>query len=645
MKYGLLLSEFLLSILLLSACTSRKVIESPQQKLEAELRVSHGIPFLDVIGNEQKRILSVRLGMNTSAGNFDRRIKVETQPQVDLLQSTYQLLSGKQTSVDVTENNAVFSLVNADGYRLQVEVRIGDDGVAFRYRMPGKRKIQLKEDFTTFTFPEDARGYFLPISENHKSDGSLSPSYESPYEIGVPITQHSVEHQGWAYPALVKSDTGADTYWTLLTETAVRGNYCGTHLSEGDSIGCLRVAYPRNIEQGKEKIDYPVFNNATPWRVMVVSRQLKDIVQNTWVTDLAKEEFDPKRKYMPGRATWSWLTMGDEATTFEEQKKFIDLADTLKFEYCLIDANWDVRIGREKIKELSSYANSKGVGLWLWYNCSFDENSSQQTPNGMLRTHEGRIQEMAWLKSIGVRGIKVNFFGHDNQNALQFYEDLLEDANNYELGVNLHGSAVPRGWERMFPNVQTVEAAMGMEHAMNEQQIENMRPQHITMLAFTRNAIAPLDFTPLVLNECLGADSDGKTVIRSTTAAFELALPVILQSGVQHYGLVPKNLNEFPADVFSYISAVPASWVETRLLDGYPGEYVVMARFDGSRWFIAAINACKKSLKLDVDLSFTGQEQFNKIASKGKNGVTRNVVKGKSLQHLELAPNDGVIFY
>ena len=136
----------------------------------------------------------------------------------------------------------------------------------------------------------------------------------------------------------------------------------------------------------------------------------------------------------------------------------------------------------------------------------------------------------------------------------------------------------------MYPNVLTAEAVMGMERAMVDRQVEDERARHIAMLVFTRNAVAPVDFTPVVLGEQLGMDG-GRPVMRSTTAAFELALPVVLHSGVQHYGLVPADLEAFPSFVFDYLTDVPASWDETRLIDGRPGEYAVLARRSGSRWF------------------------------------------------------------
>lgn len=630
-------------LLMLASCASRKVADSPEGQLEAEVRIKGSIPFLEVRNHDGQRIVSVRLGMNTSAGDFSRNVKVLEQPLVEIKNSSYHLFTGKRRNVSVQQSQAVFTLVNASGYRMEVEVRVGRDGVAFRYRLPGKRGIRIVKDYTAYTFPNDAKGYFLPFSMQKDDSGVWNPSYEARYEVGVPITQSSSGHKGWCYPALIQSSVKQQPYWTLITETGVRGNYCGTHLAEGDSVGNLHIAYPDQMTAQGWKSDYPVFANATPWRVLVVSRELADIVQNTWTTDLVSIETDSVLPYRAGRATWSWLTMGDDGTTLSNQKRFVDLADSLHFEYCLVDAGWDTRLGYEGLEELSDYARQRNVRLWVWYNAD-PQDSLRRTPSGRLDTPEKRAAEMQWLHNIGVAGLKVNFFGGESQSQIRFYEDLLRDANRYGLGVNLHGATLPRGWERMYPNLLTAESVLGMEHDMDDARNERARPSHIAMLIYTRNVVAPMDFTPLVLNPHL-ATPGHRGSRRATTAAFELALPVMLCSGVQHYGLTPENLSEFPPYVFQYLEAVPAVWDETRLLAGFPGQYAVMARRSGTRWFIAAINGGKKPVTVEVDLSFTGQEAMNQLVSRGHNGVERTVQALRRPLHLKIASGDGVIFY
>lgn len=632
-------------IFILFSCTAKKAADSPQKSLRVEVFTERGVPFLDVHDKDGYPLVRVRLGLSTSVADFGRKIKVEGQPNVDSLKSDYYLSAGKQSTVFVSVSDAVFSLVNAAGYRLQVEVRVGEHGVAFRYRMPGERNVKVINDFTAFTFPKESSGYFLSISkQKNKGEDKESPSYEASYEIGVPISYASKHHQGWCYPALIKSKTKDYDYWTMITETAVRGNYCGTHLAEGDSIGNMKIAYPaKSCGEDTGKMLYPVFNNATPWRILVISPCLKDIVENTWMTDLSKEEFDISEQYLPGRATWSWLMEGDSSVNLDRQKQYIDFADSLDFEYTLIDACWDTAIGRDNIENLASYAQKKGVGIWLWYNCS-DNNADGKTPAGCLQTHELREKEMAWLKSIGVKGIKVNFSGYDDQESFRMYEDLLRDANAYGLAVNLHGSALPRGWDRMFPNMLSAEAVMGMEHAMEESDFEKKRAQHIVMLAYTRNVVAPVDFTPIVLSKSWN-DKEGRLIERSTTAAFELALPIVLHSGIQHYGLVPEDMQKFPSFVFNYLKKVPTHWDELRYIDGYPGKYIILARRLGEHWFVTAINASKKTIEKDVSLSFIKKKTLCRIVSNGKNSLLQDSIQLSDRVHIKVETNDAVIFY
>lgn len=641
--------NILLRILILvpffASCTTNKVADSPKSNLKVEVFTEKGIPFLNIFDKNGVSLVRVRLGMNTSVANFERKIKIESQPAVDLLESNYHLNVGKQSEIGMRTNNAIFTLVNAAGYRLQVEVHIGEDGVAFRYRMPGKRDVKVDNDFTAFTFPKESLGYFLSISQQKgKEDSEEHPSYEASYEMGVPISHTSERHQGWCYPALIKSKVKNNEYWTMITETAVRGNYCGTHLTEGDSIGNMKIAYPlkKNSDADKDTL-YPVFNNATPWRILVVSPYLKDIVENTWMTDLSKEEIDVTRQYLPGRATWSWLVEGDASVNFDRQKQYIDLADSLGFEYTLIDACWDTAIGRDSIKELAAYAREKGVGLWLWYNCS-DNHAQGKTPAGRLQTRETREREMIWLKNIGVTGIKVNFSGYDDQKSFSLYEELLRDANTYELAVNFHGSVLPRGWERMFPNLLSAEAVMGMEYAMRNADFENKRASHIVMLAYTRNVVAPVDFTPLVLKNSW-TNEKGELINRSTTMAFELSLPIVLCSGIQHYGLTPEVLGEYPSFVFDYLREVPAHWDEIRYIDGRPGEYIILARRLNSHWFVTAVNASNKPLEADLSLDFMKGKSVRRIISKGKNSVMQDTLKLDNKVHIKVGVNDAVIFY
>jgi hypothetical protein len=271
-----------------------------------------------------------------------------------------------------------------------------------------------------------------------------------------------------------------------------------------------------------------------------------------------------------------------------------------------------VQIGRDGIEKLAEYAASRNVGLLLWYNSNGNWNEAPQTPRDRMHLPDVRQNEMKWMQKIGIKGIKVDFFGGDKQFYMQYYQDILTDANKYGLIVNFHGTTLPRGWERMYPNFVTCEAVKGMEFVTFEQSNADLQPSHCATLPFLRNVVGPMDFTPVILNASLAPDrvSGPKRV---TTAGFELALPVVFFSGVQHFGLIPENVIQYPFFVTDYLRAVPTTWDETRFLSGMPGQDCVVARRSGDSWFVAGINgeAIEKSFSLNL----------NGIVKQGTEGV------------------------
>lgn len=239
--------------------------------------------------------------------------------------------------------------------------------------------------------------------------------------------------------------------------------------------------------------------------------------------------------------------------------------------YCLIDALWDKQIGYQKLEDLIGYARDKGVGVLLWYNSAGDFDSAPQTPRNFLLTHERRGREFKRLKAMGVAGLKIDFFGGDGQSMIGYYLDILDDAEPFGFLINFHGAMLPRGWQRTYPHLMTVEAIRGLEFVTFEQKNADEEPKHAAMLPFTRNVFDPMDFTPMVLDRING-------IQRRTTSAFELALSVMFTSGIQHYAEIPEGIAKAPPYVRGFLKGVPNVWDDTKFLDGYPGKFVVLAR-------------------------------------------------------------------
>lgn len=244
-----------------------------------------------------------------------------------------------------------------------------------------------------------------------------------------------------------------------------------------------------------------------------------------------------------------------------------------------------------------------------------------------------RKQEMAWMKSIGVKGIKVDFFGGDKQETMKLYEDILSDANDFGLVVIFHGCTLPRGWERMYPNFVGSEAVLASENLIFTQHANDAEAYNACLHPFIRNSVASMDFGPVLLNKEHNRENKGGK-IRKTTDIFQLATAVLFQTPVQNFGITPNNLTEYPDFVIDFMKKVPTTWDETVFIDGYPGKYVVLARRHNDKWYVAGINAEKTVKEITVDLPMLAGQKIAFYSDKkdnspqlqeiniGKNGKT-----------------------
>jgi hypothetical protein len=428
-----------------------------------------------------------------------------------------------------------------------------------------------------------------------------NPSYEEHYLEDILIQDLVSNDSGWVMPALFHA---ADC-WITITETWPDRNYCGARLQKGLKPNEMIIAFPEPSEGYTNGVVFPesTLPWTTPWRIIAMGNTPGTIVESTLGTDLAKPSaLDDVSYVKPGRASWSWVLMKDQSVNFETQKEFIDYASEMGWEYCLVDVGWDITIGWEKLSHLAKHAASKNVGLIVWYNSSGDWNTVPYTPKDKLLTSESRNEEFSKLKALGIKGIKVDFFGGDGQSMMDYYQDILIDAHKYQLMVNCHGSTYPRGLERTYPNLVSMEAIRGLEYATFGQETADKVPAKVATVPFTRNAYDPMDFTPVCFNEY----DNNK---RITGNGAELAQAVILLSGVQHYGEIPSGMANVPDYVKKMMREIPVSWDETKFVAGFPASYVVIARRTGNIWYVAGINAEKDSLELPLHLPFISSDE------------------------------------
>lgn len=553
------------------------------------------------------------LGVMMKGHDFTQGLKLATISKPEQITDSYQTRNAKKSSILYHANQLVMSFINKEEKRMDIIFRLSNDGLAFRYSFPWVENSEtiLKES-TSFAFDHNTRAWLQPMSEAKTGWEHCHPSYEEHYLQDIPVGTSSPLKSGWIYPALFKTN---DT-WVLITEAALDGAYCGTRLinDPASPVYSIGFADPREVFTGGGYL--PVSNKPwlTPWRIVTMG-SLATIVESTLGTDLAPKAIDIDQSFVkPGKASWSWINSKDDMIVYDEQIKYIDFAASMNWQYCLIDAAWDTKIGYEKVAELATYAKQKNVGLILWYNSAGDWNTIKYTPKDKLLTKEGREKEFSRLQAMGIKGVKIDFFGGDGQSMIQYYIDILNDAAKYQLLVNFHGATLPRGWQRTYPHLVTTEAIYGMEMVTFDQNAADQQANHCAMLPFTRNAFDPMDFTPMNLT---GLTYSNCT--RKTTPAFELALSVLFLSGIQHYAQSPEGMAKVPDDVKNFLKALPDYWDDVKFLDGYPGKYVVIARRSGDKWYISGINGDTIEKKVNLDLAAFKKNKAT-VFTEGTNG-------------------------
>lgn len=622
------------------------VVKGPDEKLQLAVFVQNETkPCYSVSYNGKTMLEKSPLGMNTNIGDFTKNLKL-TGHSVDKIDTVYQQTRIKVSNVHYRANELTCHLENEQGQKLGVVFRVSDNDVAFRYTLPhqgGKASVTVKEEQTGFRFPEQTTTFLCPQSDAMIGWKRTKPSYEEEYKADALMSDRSQYGHGYTFPCLFR--IGNDG-WVLVSETGVDSRYCGSRLSDVSEGNLYTVAFPMAEENNGNGTVAPAFAlpGATPWRTITVGDHLKPIVETTVPWDVVSPLYETKHDYRFGRGTWSWILWQDGSINYDDQVRYIDFASAMGYEYALIDNWWDTRIGHQRMKSLVEYARDKGVELFLWYSSSGYWNDIEQGPVNRMDNAIIRKREMKWLQSLGVKGIKVDFFGGDKQETMRLYEDILSDADDHGLMVIFHGCTLPRGWERMYPNYVGSEAVLASENMVFNQHFCDEEAFNTCLHPFIRNTVGSMEFGGCFLNKRLDRNNDGGTT-RRTTDVFQLATTVLLQNPVQNFALAPNNLKDVPAVCMDFMKRVPTTWDETRFVDGYPGKYVVLARRQGDTWYLAAVNAGKEPLKLKLDLEmFAGKTvALYKDDKKGEPELTSLKVKENGKVQLEIRPQGGIL--
>ncbi|MFF5379578.1 glycoside hydrolase family 97 protein [Pedobacter suwonensis] len=605
---GILLAVALVASHILSFAQDLNVT-SPDQKLMVKLYLNEGKLYYNVTLQGKEMIERSPLGLRGSQMDLSTGLKL-TGRQLRKIDERYSEPKIKISSVNYQANELICKFENTAKNQLEVVFRVSNNNIAFRYQIPQTGEpanFVIEEELSGYKFPANTTTFLTPQATPMIGWMKTKPSYEEEYNpdqaMGIP-SKYGV---GYTFPALFH--LGADG-WVLLSETGVNSLYCGSKLSEGTKDGRYKIAFPEpgeNNGMGRANPTIPL-PGYTPWRTITVGTTLKPITETTIPFDVVEPQYKASKEYTFGRSTWSWLLWQDPSIKYDDQKTFIDLAASMGYEFALIDGGWEKNIGYKKIEELIAYAKTKGVGICLWYNSNGFWNDAPQDPKNRMNTASARKQEMAWMQRMGVKGIKVDFFGGDKQETMKLYEDILSDANTFGLTVIFHGCTLPRGWERMYPNYVGSEAVLASENLIFGQHANDNEAFNASLHPFIRNAVGAMEFGPVLLNKRHNKTNDGGT-IRKTTETFQIATAVLFQSPVQNFGITPNNLTDVAPHIIDFMKKVPTTWDNTVFIDGYPGKYCVLARRHGDTWYISAINAETTAKTIDISLPMlTGTE-------------------------------------
>lgn len=629
----------LICFLLLQSCDKKSntgLFSNPSETIEVNFGLNNNkTPFYKVSYNNKIVLDSSLLGINVKDENFYNNLKIIAISEPKPFKDSYTMYQGKQKNIEYEANQYIVELKNENEKRFNIIFNISDDGVAFKYVFPETSDsiYKIEDEITTYNFVSDTKAWLQPMSKAKTGWEQVNPSYEEHYLSGLSVNKKSPIGEGWVYPALFNTN---DT-WTLISESGLDLNYCGTRLIYSDELDALKVSFPQKEEvfPGGELKPNSKTPWDTPWRIITIGN-LKTIAESTLGTDLANEAIEMDTTFIKsGLASWSWVLLKDDFTNYETSVKFIDYASKMNWDYCLIDADWDQKIGYDKMNELTQYAASKNVKILVWYNSAGNWNTTPYTPKDKLLTSESRTNEFKKLNDIGVYGVKIDFFGGDGQSMIAYYHNILKDASKHKLLVNFHGATLPRGWQRTYPNLMTVEAIKGEEFITFEQENADLQPSHSALLPFTRNVFDPMDFTPMVLDSI-------PRIERKTTKSFELALPILFLSGIQHIAETPTGMNKQPDYVIDFLKDIPTNWDESSFVTGYPGKDIVMARRKGNRWFVVGINGENKSKLLQLDLSFI-KNKDGFLITDNKKAFQKTEINSKDLTTIQLSPNGGFV--
>lgn len=600
--YTMIKINFLLCCFLISFPLNAQKIISPNDNIKVILSMkktsdiqSFGQLYFKVMYKTNSEYIEILpdspLGISRKDQQFVDNLNLSGASEAVEVHDKYEMICGKRKFCENFGNEKVFSYRNSNDQPLEIVFRVYDNGVVFRYIFPDKSDstVNVIGESTTYVLPDSTYRWMQPYSSGYEDFFPFSKTGTS--------TRH--KKQEWGFPALYKVND--NPVWVLISEANITGNNCATKLCNLENTNEYLVKYPperNNFPQTGVKALLPW---SSQWHVLIIGK-LADIVESTLISDVSEPGQLKETDWIkPGPVSWIYWANNHGSKDYNKVVEYVDLAVEMNWPYVLIDWEWDVMGNGGNINDAVDYAKNKGIKPLLWYNSG--TSWLDPTPNDRMRTVQKRADEFSWLNKIGVYGIKVDFFAGDQQDMMKYYIDILQDAARYHLLVNFHGATIPRGWSRTYPNLMTIEAVYGAEWYNNRPVLTNKAAWHNTMLPFTRNVIGPMDYTPVTFS-----NSQHPHI---TTYCHELALSVVFESGLQHFADRPEAYYALPSEPKEFLKTVPVAWDDTKLIAGYPGENIIIARKKDNQWYIGGLNGKDDPQILLLDFDFLTKGSYS----------------------------------
>lgn len=551
----------------------------------------------------------------------------------------YDILQGSTSHVKKKYNETAFTL-HKDKSRVTVYFRVFDDGMAYRYEVDGDTEstseiTTVTGESSEFVLPDKGTIWTVPPSATYEgfeySKSTVNAQYEANTKYSTPIL------------ASLGADSG--NAWVLLSEANVYNEvnpYCASIFKTETGKKNMQVTFGQYLKQETdESLDGKKYSASyayisevnmenifhTPWRVAIIASDLEGISNSSLVTDLNPEPEGDFSWVEPGGSVWSWWSTSEDAIAYSAMHDYIDFAAETGLKYCLVDfgwENWDNY--RQKMEDLVAYADTKNIGLLLWYGVNkFDQ------PHIFDLDNEEEIEkEFAWCEEIGIKGVKVDYINSDSQFAMNIMYLLADIAAEHHLVLNYHGCTNPNGENRTYPNILSSEAVAGMEYF--KWNMGSSVPTLLT-LPYTRNVLGSMEFTPVAY----------RVSSSNATAGFMLATTIAYESAVQTFA---HSAYVYPGyKGLSLLADLPTTWDESRLVDGYPGEYIIRARRNGGNWYLGAMTLDARTCEIPLNFLEAGSTYHAYIYSDSAAGDTIEIatqeVTSKTTLKLPLLANGG----